>query len=101
MTQENLDSQEAKAKLLALAIESLEREFHTFLKDSSISMDEIVAKLENKDNFAEPIWEKLQVEKQKMDHQLDRIDGEVKDPKKLKKSFSALASVQQHWMFVR
>lgn len=97
----NVEANLSKAKLLSLAIESLEREFHDYLNEEGISIDEIKKHLENKDNFSEPIWEKLQKEKQKLDLKLDHTEQEGKNPKQLKKTFATLSGIQSHWLFVR
>lgn len=90
-----------KMRELAIQREKLDREYNNLLKAVGVTHDQISTYIDNKDNFTQPIWERLQSEKKKLSEKLDLTTNNLKDPKKVKKTYDERGVVQPHWLFVR
>jgi hypothetical protein len=99
--EEKIQKTKLKMKELSLALERLNQEYQQLLDELASTPEQIKDYLENSDNFTPPIWEMLQNEKKKLDDQLNLELSLVRDPLKLKKTFSEKGSIQNHWLFVR
>lgn len=99
--EEKIQKTKFKMKELSLALERLNQEYHQLLEELASTPEQIKDYLENSENFTPPIWEMLQNEKKKLDDQLNLELSRVRDPLKLKKTFSENGSIQNHWLFVR
>lgn len=99
--EEKLQHTEHKMNEFMIGLEKLDREYQSLLNTLGLTSEQIHAHLSEKNNFSQPIWEALQIQKKTLDDKLDLAVKGVKDPKKLQETFSERATVQQHWLFVR
>jgi hypothetical protein len=90
-----------KINELSINMEKLDRDYETILKESGLNFEQIKNYVDNPDNFSQPIWQRLHVEKQKLSLKLDLALENIKDPSKLKRTFSERGKIQSHWIFVR
>lgn len=90
-----------KIKENALAIERLKNETDRLLNDFGIPLEHCQTFLTNPNNFSPAVWEELQRQRKILDDQLQKDLVNIKDPAKLKQTFSEKAQIQQHWLFVR
>lgn len=90
-----------KIKENKLALERLKSETSRLLDEFGISLEMSQTFLDNPDHFSPNVWDELQNEKKLLEDQLQQDMKNIKDPEKLKQTFSERAQVQQHWLFVR
>ncbi len=104
-TKKNLEGKLIKSELnlreLTIRMEKLDREYESVLGQSGLSFEQIQNYIENPDNFSQPIWQRMELEKKKLSEKLDLALQSIKDPSKLKKTFDERRSIQPHWIFVR
>ncbi|MBA3722704.1 MAG: hypothetical protein H0W88_09930 [Parachlamydiaceae bacterium] len=95
--------QQTKTKMQELSInmEKLDREYQILLSTLGLNIGEIQGYVENPENFTQPIWERLQNEKKKLDEKLNLAVNSVQDLRKTKKTQSENGRVQPTWIYVR
>ncbi|MCB1112625.1 MAG: hypothetical protein H7A37_01850 [Chlamydiales bacterium] len=91
---------EKKLRELRVRVDSLNKEVDGFLTSLGVSSEQLTAYVENRENFDDETWEKLQDERQKLDAKLTFELESVSDPTKTKKAYETL-NVAPHWIFVR
>lgn len=89
-----------KLQEIEINLENLQRELQ-ILEENSTSSEDMAAFIENKDNFSNPIWEKLQKEKKILEEKMNRELNSIPDPNLNKKAYSEKGTIQPHWIFVR
>lgn len=99
--QDKIQRQQRKMKEISISLERLDRDYQKIFKELALTPEQLQTYMENPENFTPPIWEELQNEKKKLDEGLNLELTRVRDPKKLKKTYSENGSIQQHWLFVR
>lgn len=99
--EEKLDCKQKSLREISINLEKLDREYHELMTELNLEPHHIKNYIEEPSNFSEPIWELLKNEQKKLDAKLDLSLKSIKDPIKLKKTFSERGSVQPHWIFVR
>jgi cytochrome oxidase Cu insertion factor (SCO1/SenC/PrrC family) len=97
----NIQNTQLKMQQLAISMESLENEYQQLLEDLALTPEQLKDYAEDSSNFSPPIWEQLQNDKKKLDEKLDLALKSVRDPLKIKKTFSDQGLIQRHWIFVR
>lgn len=86
---------------MSIQMEKLEREYSELLDGVGLTHEEMSDYIDNPENFSQPIWERLQNEKKKLNEKHDLNMKNITDPTKVKKAYSERSIVQPHWMFVR
>lgn len=86
---------------LEINLEKLDREYQELIKETELNPEDIHTFVSEATNFSEPIWERLQNEKKKLEEKLNRSLNMVTDAKKTKQTLSERAAVRQDWIFVR
>lgn len=96
-----IQQKKQKMRELTIHLEKLDREYQQLLQDVDLSPDQIQTYMDDPANFSKPIWEKLQLEKKKLDEKLNLSLNNVKNTKKIEQTFSERGAIQRHWIFVR
>lgn len=102
---EKLDDEVAKYEIkiqeLERQLEIQRQEEDSFLSQLNVSLKQLKAYADNKDNFTDKSWDKLSNEKKILDDKLKLELASVRDPRKIKRSYASLQSVERHWLYVR
>ena len=99
-TEEQLKTNEKKIRELAIRLESLDKDTHSFLQELEVTPEQLTSFVSRKENFTEDNWESLQQQKKKLDEKLDIEIKNIRDPLKSKKALQSL-NIAQHWLHVR
>ncbi len=99
--EEKIHQTERKLIELSVHMQRLNREYQGLLEELALTPEQLKEFMDNPDNFAPPIWEKLQNEKKKINERLNLDLNNVRDANKTKTVYSEKGKIQQHWLFVR
>lgn len=99
--EEKIQKTQLKIEEVDLQIQKLNEDINLLMKDLEKTPEQLEQFLSNPDNFARPIWELLQEERQRLDQKLTLELNRIRDPLKAKKSLSEIATIRPHWIFVR
>lgn len=95
-----IQQQESKIKELEIHLETLEHSVAELLNHLQVTPEQLTAYVSKQDHFTEENWDTLQKHKLQIEEKLQREIANIRNPAKLKKSYSNL-HVERHWLHVR
>ena len=101
---ENLDNKfeqlERKIQELTLRIEACDRQEQELFNELEMTPEQLTAFVQNKENFTEKNWDKIQKQRQERDENLDRDLKNIRNPRKSKQAFEE-RNINPQWIYVK
>jgi hypothetical protein len=99
--EQNIQETQIKINKADIMLEQLEHDFSQLMQELNLTVEDAHQYIANPSNFTPEIWEELQNQKKQLDEKLQLELKNIKNPLKIKKSFSERGTIQPHWLFVR
>lgn len=98
---ETIEENEKKFKELLQTMEAIKTEEEAYLKDLDLTPEQLIAYMENPENFTEEDWATIQREISEQRIKMEKLLSSRVNRVKNHKVYRERATVQPHWLFVR
>lgn len=85
---------------LMLKHETLNRDTEALFHELQVTPEQLTAFIENKSNFSDDNWNRLQEEKNKLEQRIQTEIANIRNQVKVKKAYEE-RQIANHWIFVR
>lgn len=96
-----IEKTQLRIKEISIRLDRLDREMDDVFSELGINPEQLHAYFQQSKHLSSTLEEEIHQERKRLDEKLELALQCIKDPLKLKKTFSERGSVKPHWLFVR